>query len=75
MIFIDFYGFGRLGRLERPGGAFSMIFIEFSLIFIDFLWFWEAGEAGEAGGESGGGFSLKFSLILFDFSLICIDLY
>ena len=47
-----------------------MIFIEFSLIFIDFLWFWEAreaGEAGEAGGESGGGFSLNFHCFLLIF--------
>ena len=46
-----------------------MIFIEFPLIFIDFLWFWEAREAGggwrrlEAAwgslGEPGGGWGLE----------------
>ena len=52
------------GRVRRKVFIeFSMIFIKFSKIFIDFidfLWLWEAREAGEARGESRGGFSLDF---------------
>ena len=49
------------GKVRRSFfNEFSLNLIEFNLIFIDFAWFWEAGEAGEIGGESGGAFSMIF---------------
>ena len=60
----------KIWALKPRGDSRGGFLIEFSLIF-DFQWIWEAREAGEARGESGGVFSLNFRR----FFKNCIDLH